>query len=139
MSEPFVHETADVSPLARLGPGTRAWNNVQIREGASLGRDCIVGKDVYIDKDVVIGDRVKVQNGALLYRPLLIEDGAFIGPQVVFVNDRIPRSVPPGGVLKSEADWTQKETIVREGASIGAHATVMAGVEIGAWAMIGAA
>ncbi len=139
MTEPLIHQTADVAPLARLGAGTRVWNNVQIREGATVGQDCIVGKDVYIDKDVVIGDRVKIQNGAQLYRPLLIEDGVFIGPQVVFVNDRVPRSVTPEGVLKSEADWEQKQTIVREGASIGAHATVLPGVEIGAWALIGAA
>lgn len=139
MDKRLIHPTADVSPDARTGRGTRIWNNVQIRGGATLGTDCIVGKDAYIDHDVSIGNRVKIQNGALLYAPLLIEDGVFIGPQVVFTNDRLPRAVTPEGELKAAADWVQSQTRVMEGASIGAHATILPGITVGAWALVGAA
>lgn len=134
----FIHPSADVSEDARIGPGTKVWHNVHVREGVTIGEGCVIGKDVYIDSGVRIGDRVKIQNSALLYRPLEIRDGVFIGPRVVFTNDRRPRAVTPDGRLKSEADWVQSLTVVEEGASIGAGAIVMPGLRIGAWAMVGA-
>jgi UDP-2-acetamido-3-amino-2,3-dideoxy-glucuronate N-acetyltransferase len=138
MGDPFIHPTADVSPNAKIGAGARVWNNVQVREGVTIGEECIIGKDTYVDKDVIVGSRVKVQNGAQLYRPLTIEDGVFIGPHAVFTNDRTPRAITPAGALKAEADWSQERTVVHEGASVGAQATILPGLSIGAWSLIAA-
>jgi UDP-2-acetamido-3-amino-2,3-dideoxy-glucuronate N-acetyltransferase len=135
----MIHPTAEVSSDARIGPRTRIWNEAQVREHAVVGADCIVGKGVYIDASVVVGDRVKIQNQASLYSGLTVEDGVFIGPHVVFTNDRYPRSVTPEGRLLTEADWKPEPTLVREGASIGAGAIVRCGVIIGRWALVGAA
>jgi len=134
----MIHPTADVSPDARIGAGTRIWHEAQVREGAVVGADCIVAKGVYIDRDVVIGDRVKVQNRASLYRGLTVEDNVYIGPLVSFSNDKYPRAVNPDGSPKSDDDWELVPTLVREGASIGAGAVVLPGVTIGRWAMVGA-
>ncbi len=134
----MIHPTADVSPEARIGPGTKIWHQAQVREGAVVGAECNIGKGVYIDRDVVVGNRVKIQNRASLYRGLTVEDGVFIGPHVSFTNDRYPRSVSPEGVLRTDADWEPVPTLVRQGASIGAGAVVLPGVTIGRWAMVGA-
>ena len=132
-----AHSTADVSPDASVGVGTRIWNNAQVREGASIGVECIIGKNVYVDVGVVIGDRVKVQNNVSLYRGVTVEDGAFIGPHVCFTNDRIPRAINVDGSTKTDADWEVEPILVRRGASIGANATILPGVTIGRWAMVG--
>lgn len=134
----FVHPTADVSPQAHIGKGTRIWNRAQVREGAVLGEQCNVGKDVYIDFDVHIGNRVKIQNSALIYHGAVIEDGVFIGPQACLTNDRYPRAINPDGSLKGADDWEVGRTVVRYGASIGAGAIIVTGVEIGRFAMVGA-
>jgi UDP-3-O-[3-hydroxymyristoyl] glucosamine N-acyltransferase len=76
----MIHPTAEVSPQAEVGKGTRIWHQAQVREGARIGRDCIISKGVYIDFDVVIGDRVKIQNRASIYHGATVEDGVFIGP-----------------------------------------------------------
>jgi acetyltransferase-like isoleucine patch superfamily enzyme len=133
-----VHPTADVSPEARIGPGTRIWHEAQVREGAVIGAECSLGKGVYVDRDVVVGDRVKIQNRASLYRGLTVEDGVYIGPHVSFANDKYPRAVNSDGSLKSDDDWQLLPTLVREGASIGAGAVVLPGVTIGRWAMVAA-
>jgi len=133
-----IHPTADVSEHAIVGEGTRVWHDVQIREGARIGRECILGKGVYVDRDVVIGDRCKVQNRASLYHGLTLEDGVFVGPHVLFANDRFPRAINVDGTLKSDADWTEERSLVCHGASVGAGALVLPGVTIGAWAMVAA-
>jgi UDP-2-acetamido-3-amino-2,3-dideoxy-glucuronate N-acetyltransferase len=134
----MIHPTADVSPEARIGPGTRIWHEAQVREGAVIGAQCNIGKGVYIDRDVVLGDRVKVQNRASIYRGVTIENGVYIGPHVSFANDKYPRAVNPDGSAKSDGDWELVTTLVREGASIGAGAVVLPGVTIGCWALVGA-
>lgn len=133
-----IHPTADVSPDAQIGEGTRVWHQAQVREGARVGRECILGKGVYVDRDVVVGDRCKIQNGASLFHGVTLEDGVFVGPHVVFANDRFPRAVNPDGGLKSDNDWDEEPVLVRQGASLGAGAVVLPGVTIGAWAMVGA-
>lgn len=130
MSETFIHKTADVSPAANIGLGTKVWNNVQIREKAVIGEDCIVGKSVYIDHSVVIGNRVKIQNGVSVYHGVTIEDDVFLGPHMTFTNDLYPRAFDP--------EWHVVETKVRKGASVGANVTIVCGVELGAYSMIGA-
>lgn len=132
-----IHPTADVSPDAAIGPGTSIWNQAQVREGARIGARCIIGKNVYVDAGVVIGDDVKVQNNVSLFHGVTIEDGVFIGPHVCFTNDRVPRAVNPDGTLKTDADWEVSPILVRYGAALGANATILPGVTIGRWAMVG--
>ncbi len=134
----LFHPTAEVSPAARVGEGTRIWHQAQVREGVVIGRDCIVGKGVYIDFDVAVGSNVKIQNGALLYHGLTVEDGVFIGPQACLTNDVYPRAITPDGALKSADDWTVGPTLIRYGASIGAGAVILPNVTVGRFALVAA-
>jgi acetyltransferase-like isoleucine patch superfamily enzyme len=133
-----IHPTAEVAASAQIGPGTSIWNQAQVREGARIGAGCVIGKNVYVDQDVVIGDRVKIQNNVSLYHGVTVEDGVFIGPHACFTNDLVPRAVNPDGSAKTDADWAVVPSLVRAGASIGANATILAGVTIGRWALVGA-
>ena len=133
-----IHPTAVVAEDAELGPGTRVWHFVQVREGARIGSDCVLGKDVYVGEGVRIGDRVKVENGASIFAGATIEDGVFVGPHVCFTNDRHPRAVNPDGSLKSAHDWEVGKILVRDGASIGAASVLIAGITIGRWALVAA-
>jgi UDP-2-acetamido-3-amino-2,3-dideoxy-glucuronate N-acetyltransferase len=133
-----VQPSADVDERAELGAGTCVWHLAQVREKARLGRGCIVGRGAYVGPGVVIGDHVKLQNYALVYEPAQLEDSVFIGPAAVLTNDVYPRSVGVSGQLKRPADWDARGVVVREGASVGARAVIVAGVEIGRWALIAA-
>ena len=133
-----VHPTAEVSPDAVIGSGTSIWNQAQVREDARIGAECVIGKNVYVDAGVAIGDRVKVQNNVSLFRGVTVEDGAFIGPHVCFTNDLVPRAVNRDGSAKTDADWHVSPILVRSGAAIGANSTILPGVTIGRWAMVGA-
>ncbi len=137
-SRVMVHPTADVSPRAHIGEGTRIWHQAQVREGARIGRECILGKNVYIDHDVVIGDRVKIQNNVSVYYGVHIEDGVFVGPHACFTNDKWPRAINPDGSLKREADWQVTPTVIKYGASIGAGAVILSGITVGRFAMVAA-
>ena len=138
MEGPVVAETADVDPSAELGAGTRIWHLAQVRENAKLGSGCIVGRGAYVGPGVVIEDNVKLQNYALVYEPARLEDSVFIGPAVVLTNDMYPRSVDVSGKLKRADDWHADGVVVREGASLGARAVVVAGCVIGRWALVAA-
>jgi len=133
-----VHGSADVDASAELGEGTQVWHLAQVREGASLGRGCIVGRGAYVGSGVRIGDHCKLQNYALVYEPAVLEDGVFVGPAVVFTNDRYPRAITPDGRSKRGDDWEPVGVTVRHGASIGARAVCVAPVTIGAWALVAA-
>jgi UDP-2-acetamido-3-amino-2,3-dideoxy-glucuronate N-acetyltransferase len=135
---PYVHPLARVEDDVEIGAGSTVWANAHLRRGARIGTRCVIGSDVTVDLGVVIGDRCKVQNAALLYSGLTLGNGVFVGPGVVFTNDRSPRAVMPGGEPRTEAQWPHGRIEVGEGASIGANATVVTGVRIGPWAMIGA-
>ena len=135
---PRIHPTAEVSPEAQIGEGTSIWNQAQVREGAIIGRNCILSKDVYVDYGVRIGDNVKVQNGASIYHGVTLEDGVFVGPHVCFTNDKYPRAVNPDGSLKGGGDWQVSETRVKKGAALGAQSVVLPGITIGEWAMVAA-
>ncbi len=134
----FAHPTADISDRAKIGKGTRIWHQAQVREGARIGEECIIGKGVYIGAGVRVGNRVKIQNYALVYEGVTLEDGVFVGPHACFTNDLRPRAINPDGSLQSGADWEVISTYVARGASIGANSTIIAGVRIGEWAMVGA-
>jgi acetyltransferase-like isoleucine patch superfamily enzyme len=135
---PFVHPLAQIEDDVQIGAGTRVWAGAHIRRGARVGAECVIGAGATIDVSVVVGDRCKVQNAALLYRGLTVGEGVLIGPAAVFTNDRAPRAMTPDGALKSASDWDVSATVIDDGASVGANATVIGGVRIGAWSMIGA-
>jgi acetyltransferase-like isoleucine patch superfamily enzyme len=126
----FVHPTAVIEEDVTIGEGSRIWHFVHVRRGAKIGRNCNIGKDVFIDVDVEIGDNVKIQNGVSIYRGVKIEDDVFLGPHMTFTNDLYPRAY--------STDWQVIPTIVKKGASIGANATILCGVTIGRYAMVGA-
>ena len=134
----YVHPTAEVSPDAQVGAGTRIWRHAHVREHAILGESCNIGKGVYVDAHVQIGSHVKIQNNASLFEGLTVEDGVFIGPHVCFTNDMAPRAITADGKLKSANDWQITPTLVQYGASIGAGSVIICGVTIGSFALVGA-
>ena len=125
----YIHETAEVSSTASIGEGTRVWHLVQIREDSVIGNDCNISKNVYVDAGVHIGNRVKIQNNVSVYHGVTLEDDVFVGPSAVFTNDFYPRAF--------NADWKVSETLVKQGASIGANATIVCGNKVGRYAMVG--
>jgi UDP-2-acetamido-3-amino-2,3-dideoxy-glucuronate N-acetyltransferase len=133
-----VHATADLESDVNVGAGTSIWHRAQVRSGATIGAECIIGRDVFIDGGVSIGDRVKIQNAALIYHGVTIEDGVFIGPGAILTNDRYPRAITSTGELARAEDWEVSPVLVRYGSSIGAGAVVVAGVEVGRFATVGA-
>ncbi len=126
----FIHSTANVSKDCNIGKGTKIWINSQIREGVSIGNNCIISKDTYIDYNVSIGNGVKIQNGVSVYHGVTIEDDVFVGPNAVFTNDIYPRSF--------NSEWKITPTIIKRGASIGANSTIICGITVSEYAMIGA-
>lgn len=126
----YIHETANVSEKAQIGDCTKIWINVQVRENAEIGKECIISKDAYIDANVKIGNRCKIQNSVSVYHGVTIEDDVFVGPNVAFTNDKIPRAF--------NKDWKITETLIKKGASLGANSTIVCGVTIGDYAMVAA-
>jgi UDP-2-acetamido-3-amino-2,3-dideoxy-glucuronate N-acetyltransferase len=133
----FIHPTADVSDKATIGPGTRIWHQAQVREGAVIGSQCILGKGAYVDRDVRIGDRCKLQNSVFVFHGFNLEDGVFLGPGAMLLNDKHPRAINPDGSIKSETDWTASQGVIEYGAAIGGGAIVLPGVRVGRMAVIG--
>lgn len=123
------HPSAEVEDGATVGSGTRIWRFAHVRAGATIGRDCTIGANVYIDAEVRIGDKVKIQNNVAVYQGVTLEGGVFVGPAAVFTNDLNPRAT---------GSWSITPTPVREGASIGANATIVCGNELGEHCLVGA-
>lgn len=130
MSKTFIHESAHVSPDSKIGEDVKIWINVQIREKSSVGSNSIISKDVYIDEGVQVGQRCKIQNSVSIYKGVTIENDVFIGPNACFTNDKVPRAF--------NSEWKITPTIIRQGSSIGANATIVCGIEIGEYAMVAA-
>jgi UDP-2-acetamido-3-amino-2,3-dideoxy-glucuronate N-acetyltransferase len=135
---PRIHRTAEVSATADVGDGTQIWNEVQVRDGARIGSQCMLGKAVYVDVDVTIGDRVKLENRVSVFKGARIASGAFVGPHTCLLNDKRPRAITPQGALKGPDDWMVSGVTVEEGASIGGGCTVLPGVKVGRFALVGA-
>lgn len=135
---PRIAAGARVEDGAVVGAGSTIWDDVVVRRGAVVGEECVLGRGAFVDAEVLLGDRCKVQNNALLYHPARIGNGVFIGPAAVLTNDRFPRAVNPDGTLKSPDDWDAAGVVVDDGAAIGAAATVLGGVTVGAWALVAA-
>lgn len=129
--EVFVHPTSLVDTGARIGAGTKIWHFCHVLGGAMIGARCTIGQNVMIGGRVVVGDRVKIQNNVSIYDGVIIEDDVFCGPSMVFTNVLTPRAF-----VERKAEFAP--TRVRRGATIGANATVVCGVTIGEYAMIGA-
>lgn len=126
----MIHKFADVHPEALVHETAKIWAYTVIGEGAYIGQNAVIGTHCYIGKDTIIGQGVHIQTGVFLPNDSLVEDFAFIGPNVVFTDDRYPRAGNSG--------YFAEPPIVRRGASIGAGAVILPGIEIGASAMIGA-
>lgn len=138
MTDVRIHPSAEVEQNAQVGAGTVVWALAHVRHSAVIGAGCTIGRGVFVDEDVVLGERVKVQNHALLYRPARIGDGVFIGPAVVLTNDPYPRAVTVDGARKSVDDWEAVGTTLECGCSIGARSVLLPGVTVGRWAMVAA-
>lgn len=126
----FVHPTAEVAADAVIGAGTKIWHQSQVMSGARIGEHCKLGKSVYVDLGVQIGNRVKIQNGISIYKGVIVEDDVLLGPHMVFTNDLYPRAFNDSYEILS--------TLVKKGASIGANATIVCGVTMGNYCMVGA-
>lgn len=128
----FIHESSYVDDEVKIGDGTKVWHFCHIQSKAVIGRKCTIGQNVNIANNVVIGNEVKIQNNVSVYEGVVIEDGVFLGPSCVFTNDLTPRARYPKG------HENYNKTFVKEGASIGANATIVCGNTIGRYAMVAA-
>jgi UDP-2-acetamido-3-amino-2,3-dideoxy-glucuronate N-acetyltransferase len=129
MSSIFIHSHA-LCESNQIGSGTRIWAFVHIMPGVAIGSDCNICDHVYIESGVTIGNRVTIKSGVQLWETTVIEDDVFIGPNVTFTNDKWPKSRVPSLV--------HQHLLIRQGASIGANATILPGLELGKNCMIGA-
>jgi UDP-2-acetamido-3-amino-2,3-dideoxy-glucuronate N-acetyltransferase len=132
MSNPkktFIHDNSDVKSHS-IGEGTRIWQYSVVLEGARIGSNCNINAHCFIENDVVIGDNVTVKCGVYLWDGITVEDNVQIGPAAAFTNDKYPRA--------KDYSYELKRITIKKGASIGANATILGGVTIGKYAMVGA-
>jgi UDP-2-acetamido-3-amino-2,3-dideoxy-glucuronate N-acetyltransferase len=127
----FAHPSAIIDEGAQIGKGTQIWHFCHLMSTCKVGTSCKIGQNVYIDANAIVGNGVKIQNNVSVYNGVVVEDDVFLGPSMVFTNVINPRSF-------IERKNMFRKTIVRKGATIGANATIICGVEIGAYAIIGA-
>lgn len=132
MAEYFVHESSYIDDDVEIGKGTKIWHFCHVQKGARIGENCSFGQNVNVSNNVIIGNGVKVQNNVSIYEGVELEDYVFCGPSMVFTNDLTPRAKYPKGASG------YKRTLIKEGASIGANATIVCGHTVGKWAMIAA-
>lgn len=128
----FVHESSYIDDGVKIGDDTRIWHFCHIQSGAVIGSKCSLGQNVNISNNVIIGNEVKIQNNVSVYEGVEVKDGVFLGPSCVFTNDLTPRARYPKGQNR------YIRTVVEEGASIGANATIVCGHKIGKYAMVAA-
>lgn len=127
----FHHETAVIDPGCTIGEGTKIWHFTHVMSDCEIGKNCNLGQNVVVSPQVILGDNVKVQNNVSIYTGVICEEDVFLGPSMVFTNIVNPRSA----VVRKDQ---YVKTLVRRGASIGANATIVCGIEIGEFAFIGA-
>jgi UDP-2-acetamido-3-amino-2,3-dideoxy-glucuronate N-acetyltransferase len=127
----FQHESAVVDDGAQIGVGSRVWHFTHVCGGARIGAGVSLGQNVFVGNKVVIGDRCKVQNNVSIYDNVTLEEGVFCGPSMVFTNVHNPRALV-------ERKNEYRDTLICKGASLGANCTIVCGVTIGAYALIGA-
>lgn len=130
-TEFFAHASAVIDAPSDIGCGTKIWHFTHVMPGARIGVECNIGQNVYIDRDVQVGDRCKIQNNVSVYKGVVLEDEVFCGPSMVFTNVINPRAF-----IKRKSQF--KITRIGRGATLGANATIVCGVTIGAYALVGA-
>jgi len=126
----FVHPTATVDPGAIIGPGTKIWHYTHVMDRSRIGRDSSLGQNVFVASGVSIGDNVRIQNNVSVYEGVELDDGVFCGPSMVFTNVKSPRAEIP------TSDYSR--TTVGRGATLGANCTIVCGIHVGAYALVGA-
>ena len=131
MSNPFIHPSAIIDEGAQIGAGTRIWHFCHVMPTAIIGSNCILGQNVYVDNHALIGNGVKIQNNVSVYHGVVLEDDVFVGPSAVFTNVINPRSF-----IERKTEF--KNIVVKKGATIGANATIVCGLTIGEYALVGA-
>lgn len=136
MKQYWVHKTGEIQKGAKIGRGTKIWQNCQIKKGANIGRDCVVGHNCFIDSGAKLGNGVKLESNIDVWDKVVLEDYVFVGPSVVFTNDKNPRAKYPKKKFPQYGKWIP--TLVKRGATIGANATIVCGNTVGRWAMAGA-
>nr|WP_319572694.1 acyltransferase [uncultured Draconibacterium sp.] len=129
--EYFSHETAVIDEGAQIGSGTKIWHFSHVMGTALMGKNCILGQNVFLGNKVILGNNVKVQNNISVYEGVVCEDDVFLGPSMVFTNVVNPRS-------SVERKDEFKATLVKRGATVGANATIICGVTLGEYCMVGA-
>ena len=134
----MISEFSIIDHPSRIGNNTNIWHFTHIRESVDIGENCVIGSHCYIDTKVTIGDNCKVQSGSLIYTPAKIGNAVFIGPRVILTNDKNPRAINEDGSVVTKDDWLCEPVIIKDGASIGAGAIILAGVTVGKNAVVGA-
>ena len=132
----WKHKTAEIQKGAKIGNGTKIWQNSQILKGAKIGEECTIGHNCFIGSKVEIGKGVKIESNTDVWDLVILKDYVFVGPSAVFTNDPNPRSKYPKKKYPEHGKWLP--TLVKEGSSIGANATIVCGNTIGKFAFIGA-
>lgn len=134
----MIDKSAKIHETAVIGDNTLIEEHTIIAKNAIIGNNCKIHRNIFIDENVIIGNKVKIQDNVMIPHGVTIEDGVFIGPSVAFTNDKYPRAINPDGSLKTSSDWTVSSTLVKYGASIGANSTILCGITLGEWCMVGA-
>lgn len=127
----FAHPSSCIDNGAIIGKGTKIWHFTHVMSRSVIGERCNIGQNVYVDNDVTIGNGVKIQNNVSVYKGVTVEDDVFLGPSMVFTNVVNPRSF-----IERKSEF--RPTVLRKGATVGANATILCGIEVGCYALIGA-
>lgn len=131
MADLHIHPSAVIDAGAQIGDGTRIWHFCHVMPKAIIGSNCNIGQNVFVDNNAIVGNGVKIQNNVSVYNGVVLEDGVFVGPSAVFTNVINPRSF-----IERKTEY--KKILVKKGATIGANATIVCGISIGEYALIGA-
>ncbi len=135
----FIHKTAIIEEGVKIGQNTKVWDSVHIRKRTSMGKNCIIGGKSYISYDVKIGDLVKINSFVYICAGVTIKDRVMVSAGTIFTNDKFPRAADPGSdkLLSSDPAEGWQETLVEEGATIGAGCVIGSGIKLGKYCMVG--
>lgn len=132
----WCHKTVEIEEGTVIGQGTKIWNNCQIKKGAIIGENCTIGHNCLINEKAIVGNGCKLQSNIDIWGGVTLQDNVFVGPSVVFTNDLNPRAKYPKSQYPEYGKWVP--TLIKEGATLGANATIVCGAVVGKWAMVGA-
>jgi UDP-2-acetamido-3-amino-2,3-dideoxy-glucuronate N-acetyltransferase len=131
MAKYFIHETSVIDEGSEIGENTKIWHFTHVMPKSIIGKNCNIGQNVFIDNNVKIGNGVKIQNNVSVYNSVIVEDDCFLGPSMVFTNVVNPRA-------HIERKHEYKTTLLKQGATIGANATIVCGITLGKYCLVGA-